>query len=153
MPNLESSRPTSPNHNTSVDSFKAFFEKIGHAFFSKKPLRLETLKNTSQNIRDWFHKFEIQTVQYDTQQKGYEVMMPSSQRYNYIHIKDIDILKVFKHNVNPEIAKQLVTAHFNSFDSLTQKARSIEKLIKASVESTTVESPIQPSTPTSITCY
>jgi hypothetical protein len=122
-------------------------------------------------------------------------MMPSSQRYNYTHIKehlikkflstdqyfhskssfysmkqenhesvdeyayrlyacrqdwpsnehaffDIDILKVFKHNVNPEIAKQLVTAHFNSFDSLTQKARSIEKLIKASVESITVESPI-----------
>ena len=45
---------------------------------------------------------------------------------------DTDLLKVFKHNVNPEIAKQLVTAHFNSFDSLTQKARSIEKLIKAS---------------------
>ena len=55
---------------------------------------------------------------------------------------DTDLLKVFKHNVNPEIAKQLVTAHFNSFDSLTQKARSIEKLIKASTESTTIESPI-----------
>jgi hypothetical protein len=74
MPILESSRPTSPNHNTSMDSLMPIFEKIEHAFLSTKPLRLETLKNTSQNIRDWFHKFEIQTVQYDTQQKGYEVI-------------------------------------------------------------------------------
>ena len=57
-----------------MDSFMPIFEKIEHAFLSTKPLRLETLKNTSQNIRDWFHKFEIQTFQYDNQQKGYEVI-------------------------------------------------------------------------------
>jgi hypothetical protein len=104
MPKLESSRPTSPIHTsytTSMESFLPLFEKMGHAFYSTKPLRLETIKNASQNVRDWFHKFEIQTVQYDTQQKGYEVikwlevtalhfwsMIPSSQSYNYIHIKE-----------------------------------------------------------------
>jgi hypothetical protein len=50
-----------------MDSFMPIFEKIGQAFVSKKPLR-------SQNIRDWFRKFEIQTFQYDNQQKGYEVI-------------------------------------------------------------------------------
>ena len=208
MPPLETTQHPASTHTQAIDSLGSIFEKMGNAFLSNKPLRLDTLKNPTQNVREWFNKFEIQTVQYDTTQKGFEVikwiedtafhywqMMPPHQRYNYIYIKehlikkftspdqyfhskasfysmkqethetvdeyayrlyscrqdwptsdlntfDTDLLKVFKHNVNPEIAKQLVTAHFNSFDSLTQKARSIEKLIKVSTESTTIESPI-----------
>ncbi len=79
---------------------------MGNAFLTTKQLRLETLKNSSQNVRDWFNIFDIQTLQYTYEQKGFEVvkwfedialhfwkMMPSNNRHDYKQIQEYIIGK------------------------------------------------------------
>ena len=55
---------------------------------------------------------------------------------------EADLIKVFKHGVLTEIRKHLVTLKSPDFDSITQYARTIEKLLKSSEADTSVESPI-----------
>ena len=206
-----------------LDPLVSMFEKMGNAFLTTKQLRLETLKNSSQNVRDWFNKFDIQTLQYTYDQKGFEVvkwfedtalhfwkMMPSDNCHDYKQIQEYiigkfspsdhhfhakssfysmkqelhesiddfshrlhsckddwpssehstfeaDLIKVFKHGVLTEIRKHLVTLKSPDFDTITQYARTIEKLLKSSETDTSVESPIfpsnKPSTRETITCF
>jgi hypothetical protein len=196
---------------TNLDPIVSMFEKMGNAFLTTKQLRLDTLKNSSQNVRDWFNKFDIQTLQYSYEQKGFEVvkwfedtalhfwkMMPNDTCHDYKQIQayiikkfspsdhhfhakssfysmkqelhesiddfshrlhsckddwppsehstfEADLIKVFKHGVLTDIRKHLVTIKSPDFDTITQYARTIEKLLKSSEAETSVESPIFPS--------
>jgi hypothetical protein len=194
---------------TNLDPIVSMFEKMGNAFLTTKQLRLDTLKSSSQNVRDWFNKFYIQTLQYSYEQKGFEVvkwledtalhfwkMMPNDTCHDYKQIQayiiekfspsdqhfhakptysmkqeihesiddfsnrlhsckddwppsehstfEADLIKVFKHSVLTDIRKHLVTIKSPDFDTITQYARTIEKLLKSSEAETSVESPFSP---------
>ena len=82
------------------------FEILAHSNRSNKQLRLETLKNDSQDIQEWFSKYERQTTQWSDEERGHDVpawfedsalrfweLMNTSDRYNYENIKKTLIRK------------------------------------------------------------
>ena len=78
------------------------FEILAHSNRSNKQLRLETLKNDSQDIQEWFSKYERQTTQWSDEERGHDVpawfedsalrfweLMNTNDRYNYENIKKL----------------------------------------------------------------
>ena len=68
---------------------------------TNKRLRIETLKNSTQDVQEWFGKFERQTVLWQEQEKGHEIpswlednalryweLIPNEEKYNYSKIKE-----------------------------------------------------------------
>jgi hypothetical protein len=84
------------------------FENLAMSSRTNKLLRIETLKNDSQDAHEWFNKFERQTAQWTDEDRGYEVtcwfsdnalriweLMPELHKEDYYEIKAA-IIKKFR---------------------------------------------------------
>ncbi len=71
---------------------------------------------------------------------------PSSEHWTF----EADLIKVFKHGVLTDIRKHLVTLKSPDFDTITQYARTREKLLKSSKADHPSN---KPATGDKITCY
>ena len=84
------------------------FEMLSESNRSNKKLRIEALKNDTQDIQEWFDKFERQTNQWMDEDRGSEVpaffedaalrywkIIPEKQKNDYYEVKHY-LLKKFR---------------------------------------------------------
>ncbi|RMZ97656.1 hypothetical protein BpHYR1_030406 [Brachionus plicatilis] len=95
---IKTKEDTSSRDNTSEEEFSDAFEDFkdipkGQKCFLKiltssltqnKTLKIENLKFPSQNVVDWFERFELLTTRWSQRDRGYEVVKISAHEKGYI---------------------------------------------------------------------
>ena len=106
---LINSRRNQPDtSNILLENMIKGFEMLSESNRSNKKLRIETLKNDTQDIQEWFDKFERQTNQWTDADRGSEVpvffedaalryweIMPEKHKNDYYEVKHY-LLKKFR---------------------------------------------------------
>lgn len=92
---------------TNDSIFISTMAQMAHSMQISQPLRIDSLKNSTQNVRTWFEDFERHTIQWNKNDKGFKVptyfddvavrkwrLMVEKDKYNYEAIKKYMISKL-----------------------------------------------------------
>ena len=96
------------NADPMLQKMMEIFRDLAISQTTTRRLRLDSLKNSNQDVQEWFNKFERQTAKWPYEEKGYEVaawfeetalkyweMMQDQNKYDYNKIKEL-LLKKFR---------------------------------------------------------
>ena len=57
------------------------FENLTNSNHTNKKLRLKRLKNDSQDIHEWFNKFERQTFSWEDEERGIKILISNGNEF------------------------------------------------------------------------
>jgi hypothetical protein len=96
------------NADPMLQKMMEIFRDLAISQTTTRRLRLDSLKNSNQDVQEWFNKFERQTAKWPYEEKDYEVaawveetalkyweMMQDQNKYDYNKIKEL-LLKKFR---------------------------------------------------------